>query len=100
MKKPNLTHEEQDILKAFEEGEFKSIISAERKINLQIAAEATLKKNKRIQISISERDLEALQMRAMEEGLPYQTLVSSVLHKYASGGLIDLMASKPRSINP
>jgi predicted DNA binding CopG/RHH family protein len=53
-----------------------------------------LKKDKRINIRISSRDLEALQRRAIEEGLPYQSLVSSVLHKYVSGGLKDITASK------
>ncbi len=61
---------------------------------LQAAAEETFKKDKRINIRISSRDLESLQRRALEEGIPYQTLVSSVLHKYVSGGLHDIMANK------
>ena len=61
---------------------------------LQAAAEETFKKDKRINIRISSRDLESLQRRALEEGIPYQTLVSSVLHKYVSGGLHDVMANK------
>ena len=61
---------------------------------LQAAAEETFKKDKRINIRISSRDLESLQRRAFEEGIPYQTLVSSVLHKNVSGGLRDLMANK------
>jgi len=60
----------------------------------QAVAEETFKKDKRINIRISSRDLESLQRRALEEGIPYQTLVSSVLHKYVSGGLHDLMANK------
>ena len=50
-------------------------------------AEATIKKDKRMNIRISERDLKNLKIKALEEGLPYQTLVSMILHKYLSGKL-------------
>jgi len=89
-----LSKEEKEILKDFEAGEFKSVLTPRRKKILQAAAEETFKKDKRINIRISSRDLESLQRRALEEGIPYQTLVSSVLHKYVSGGLHDLMANK------
>ncbi len=89
-----LSKEEKEILKAFEAGEFKSVLTPKRKKMLQAIAEETFKKDKRINIRISSRDLESLQRRALEEGIPYQTLVSSVLHKYVSGGLHDLMANK------
>ena len=52
-------------------------------------ARATFKKDKRINIRISSKDLEAIQKRALEEGLPYQTLISSVLHKFASGRSVE-----------
>ena len=48
---------------------------------------AALRKDRRVNIRISIKDLEAIQKRALEEGLPYQTLISSLLHKYASGRL-------------
>ena len=89
-----LSKEEKEILKDFEAGEFKSVLTPKRKKMLQAIAEETFKKDKRINIRISNRDLELLQRRALEEGIPYQTLVSSVLHKYVSGGLHDLMANK------
>jgi len=89
-----LSKEEKEILDAFEAGEFKSVLTPKRKKHLQAVAEATFKKDKRINIRISSRDLESLQRRALEEGVPYQTLVSSVLHKYVSGGLHDVMANK------
>lgn len=89
-----LSKEEKAILKDFEAGEFKSILTAKRKMMLQAVAEETFKKDKRINIRISSRDLELLQRRALEEGIPYQTLVSSVLHKYVSGGLHDIIANK------
>ena len=94
MSEIKLSKEEKEILKEFEAGEFKSVLTPRRKKMLQAAAEETFKKDKRINIRISSRDLESLQRRALEEGIPYQTLVSSVLHKYVSGGLHDLMANK------
>jgi len=89
-----LSKEEQQILDDFEAGQFKSILTSKRRKMLQATAEETFKKDKRINIRISSRDLESLQRRALEEGIPYQTLVSSVLHKYVSGGLHDIVANK------
>ena len=97
MSDPKLDKEEKQILKDFEEGEFKSVLTPKRKEMLQTTARAAFKKDKRINIRISSRDLESLQRRALEEGIPYQTLVSSVLHKYVSGGLQDIMANKALS---
>jgi len=94
MSKVKLDQEEQAILDAFEAGEFKSVMTPARKKAAQSAAEETLKKDKRINIRLSGRDLVALQRRAAKEGVPYQTLVSSVLHKYVSGNLQDKMANK------
>lgn len=51
------------------------------------SARRTLRKNRRINIRLSQYDLDALQMRALQEGVPYQTLVTSVLHRYVSGRL-------------
>ncbi len=64
------------------------------KKELEAAASLTFKKDKRINIRISNRDLAAIQSRATEEGIPYQTYVSSILHKYISGSLQDLTANK------
>ncbi|MES2662816.1 MAG: CopG family antitoxin [Pseudomonadota bacterium] len=99
MSKSKLNQEEQDILKDFEAGEFQSKLSTLRKKSLQGIAVETLKKDKRINIRISTRDLEALQRRAFEEGIPYQTLVSSILHKYASGGLTDSRSGRALDSN-
>ncbi len=93
-----LSKEEKEILKDFEAGEFKSVLTPRRRKMLQAIAKETFKKDKRINIRISSRDLESLQRRALEEGIPYQTLVSSVLHKYVSGGLHDLMANRDREL--
>jgi len=94
MSNPKLSKEEKEILKDFEADEFKSVLTPRRKKMLQEAAEEAFKKDKRINIRISSRDLESLQRRALEEGIPYQTLVANVLHKYVSGGFKDLMANK------
>ncbi|MAL98042.1 MAG: hypothetical protein CL583_06285 [Alteromonadaceae bacterium] len=95
MAKRNLEPEEQDLLEGYESGEFESDLNDDRRNDLAEVAISTSKKDKRINIRISSRDLEALQRRALEEGLPYQSLVSSVLHKYVSGGLKDISADKP-----
>lgn len=87
MSKANLKKDEKDLLKGFESGEFKSKLSTKRRDFLKSVAEETFKKDKRINIRISSRDLESIQRRALEEGIPYQTLVSSILHKYVSGSL-------------
>ncbi len=94
MTEPKLSREEKQILEDFEASEFRSVITPERKKMLQAIADSTFKKDKRTNIRISSRDLELLQRRALEEGIPYQTSVSSVLHKYVSGGLHDIMANE------
>lgn len=94
MTKSKYDSDEQELLEAYESGEFESDLDSDRREYVAKAAEDTFKKDKRINIRISSRDLEALQRRALEEGLPYQSLVSSVLHKYVSGGLKDISANK------
>jgi predicted DNA binding CopG/RHH family protein len=89
-----LENEEQEVLDAFEAGEFESVLTPERQAFLAASAKETVKKDKRFNIRISSRDLAAIQRRALEEGIPYQTLVSSILHKYISGGLYDITANK------
>ncbi|WP_252177489.1 CopG family antitoxin [Endozoicomonas sp. 4G] len=90
MTKTKLDNEEQALLDAFERGEYESVLTPERKATLEAAARETLKKDKRINIRISQQDLLAIQSRAQREGIPYQTLVSSILHKYLSGALRDV----------
>jgi predicted DNA binding CopG/RHH family protein len=81
---------EQEILASFERGEWKSVRNQKGEIaRLRTAAGATLLKNKRVNIRISSRDLEGLQAKAAEEGVPYQTLMASVLHKFVSGRLVE-----------
>jgi predicted DNA binding CopG/RHH family protein len=84
------TKYEVDILTSFEKGEWHSVPNLKDEIaRYEASAAATLTKDKRINIRLSSRDLEEVQTRAAEEGMPYQTLIASVLHKYVSGRLIE-----------
>ena len=84
--KANLNQEEQEILTAFEKGELKPVRHQAVLIaRLRTAARNTIKKDRRVNIRLSTKDLTELQALAIQEGIPYQTLMSSVLHKYASG---------------
>lgn len=77
-----LTKEEKNILKSAENGEFVSVLSKKREIaRYSKIAKATSAKNKTISIRISEVDLIKLKAKAMQEGVPYQTLISSSIHK-------------------
>jgi predicted DNA binding CopG/RHH family protein len=94
MKKAKLSKDEKALLEAVEAGEYESVLTEARKKELEAIASNTFKKDKRINIRISNRDLTAIQSRAYEEGIPYQTFVSSIIHKYISGSLKDLTANK------
>jgi predicted DNA binding CopG/RHH family protein len=88
MKMPRMTKEEKNLLNSYEKGEWKSVKNLRTGINrYQKIAQATIRKDMRINIRIATRDLEEIQKKALEEGIPYQTLISSILHKYASGRL-------------
>ncbi len=80
-----LNKEEREILESYEKDEWVSVSKPANITKYKAAAKATFKKDKRVNIRISELDLELLQERALIEGLPYQTLMSSVLHKYVTG---------------
>ena len=86
-----LDEQELQILRDFERGEFESIQHFRKeKRSLEAVAKRTLQKDKRINIRISSRDLEKLQKRAAMEGIPYQTLIASTLHKFVTGKLKEL----------
>jgi len=88
--KIKLTEEEKEILNSFEKGGWVQVKSlSKRKKGLMQYARNTLKKDKRLNIRISERDLNELQRRAVIEGLPYQTYVSSIIHKFVNSKLIE-----------
>jgi len=88
-----LSREERDIDTSVERGNWKSVPGLKtEKTRYQRYARATFKKDRRVNIRISGKDLEALQKRALEEGIPYQTLIASLLHKYVSGRLVERAA--------
>ncbi len=83
-----LDEAEKAILDSVERGEWRSVRRSKRdRARYTSYAAATFRKDRRLNIRISSKDLEAIQKRALEEGLPYQTLIASLLHKYASGRL-------------
>jgi predicted DNA binding CopG/RHH family protein len=84
---PELEPDEKQLLADFEAGELRSVATPALLSQLQNAAKATSLKDQRINIRLSSADLQAIRIRAMQEGIPYQTLISSVLHRYVSGTL-------------
>ncbi|HDM77211.1 MAG TPA: antitoxin [Deltaproteobacteria bacterium] len=90
MKMKNLDKEEREIMESVERGEWIATKDQDKDAEkLVSAAKTTLVKDMRMNIRISRRDLNALKIRAMQEGIPYQTLVSSIIHKYLSGRLVE-----------
>ena len=83
-----LQPDELELLAAYEQAEWQSVKNVKEQIGqYQAYAKATFRKDKRVNIRISEKDLLDLQKRAIREGIPYQTLIASILHKYVNGNL-------------
>ena len=94
MAKLRLDKEEKDLLDSYERGEWKSVKDLEEEIKKHRGyARQTLRKAKRVNIRSSSMVLDELQTRAVEDSIPYQTLISSILHRFVTGRLIE----KPRS---
>jgi predicted DNA binding CopG/RHH family protein len=85
-----LNADEKELLVSVERVEWKSVGGKRDRARYSRYANATVRKDRRLNIRLSNKDLEAIQKRALEEGLPYQTLISSLLHKYASGRLKEI----------
>jgi predicted DNA binding CopG/RHH family protein len=83
-----IDQEEKDLMESIERDEWQPVknFDQERKKAIE-AAKNTLKKDKRINLRLSQKDYHQIQIRAIEEGIPYQTLISSIVHKYLSGSL-------------
>ena len=82
--------EEKELINSIENDEWKSVRNKNDLMDkLKNAAKSTMLKDQRMNIRIAKKDLEGLKTKALEEGIPYQTLVSSILHKYVSGKLVD-----------
>ena len=86
---PNADAYEREILSAFEKGNLKSVATKDELEKFRGAARATAVKDRRVNIRLSSIDLNDIQVKALEEGMPYQTLIASVLHKYVSGRLVE-----------
>ena len=76
---------EEEILAAFESGTLMPVATKEELEHIRASARATALKGQRINIRLSAGDLRDIQVKAMQEGMPYQTLIASVLHKYVTG---------------
>ena len=89
MKTLKLDQEEKEILEAYERGELKTVKDFKQESKLiRQAATVTLRKDRRVNIRIANRDLEGIRAKAAQEGIPYQTLIASILHKFVSGRLM------------
>jgi len=83
-----LYDDEKELFESIEKGEWSSVGNLSQEIAVaKEAAEATYGKDQRMNIRISSRDMSSLKVRAREEGIPYQTLVSSIIHRYLTGRL-------------
>jgi len=86
---------EKEVLAAFEAGTLKPVASKDELARIRAAARATATKDQRINIRLSAGDLRDIQVKALQEGIPYQTLIASVLHKYATGRLAETGTNPP-----
>ena len=86
---PTIDDMELEILQAFENGKLKSVATKSEFAKFKAAARATARKDRRVNIRLSSCDLSDIQVKALEQGIPYQTLIASVLHKYVTGKLTD-----------
>jgi predicted DNA binding CopG/RHH family protein len=94
---PKIDAYEHEVLTAYENGQLKSVATKAELAKLKAAARATAIKDRRVNIRLSSGDLSDIQVKALEEGVPYQTLIASVLHKYVTGRLAEPRATKQSS---
>lgn len=97
---PRIDPEELEILEAYEKGQLESVATKAELAKLKMVARATAIKDRRVNIRLSSGDLSDIQVKALEEGIPLQTLIASVLHKYVTGRLTERPESgvkQPRS---
>jgi predicted DNA binding CopG/RHH family protein len=80
--------EEHEILDAYEAGEIKLTTPSKKEIEaIKTAAESTFKKDKRVTIRLYDHDYKGIQKKALQMGIPYQTLISGIIHRYIEGDL-------------
>ena len=80
---------ESEVLSAYEQGKLKPVATKAELSRFKAMARTMSIKDRRVNIRLSSGDLQDIQVRAMEEGMPYQTLIASVLHKYVTGRLVE-----------
>lgn len=98
---PKVDAYEREILAAFDKGNLKSVATKTELEKFRAAARATAVKDRRVNIRLSSIDLSDIQVKALEEGMPYQTLIASVLHKFVSGRLVEkTQLTTDRAIQP
>ena len=84
-----LDPEEKALMESIESGEWQPVENIEQEQEKALeAARATLKKDRRINLRLTEKDYYQIQLKAIEEGIPYQTLIASLVHKYLNGTLV------------
>ncbi len=86
---PKTDSYEIELLVAFDKGSLKSVATKSELSKFKAAARATAVKDRRINIRLSSGDLQDIQVKALAQGLAYQTLIASVLHKYVTGRLTE-----------
>jgi predicted DNA binding CopG/RHH family protein len=86
---PKIDAYEKEVLAAFDKGRLDSVATKEELATFKAAARATAIKDRRVNIRLSSGDLSDIQVKALQEGVPYQTLIASVLHKYVTGRLAE-----------
>lgn len=86
---PKIEDDELAVLSAYDKGKLKSVATKAELAKFKAAARATAIKNRRVNIRLTSGDLSDIQVKALEQGVPYQTLIASVLHKYVSGHLAE-----------
>lgn len=91
---------EAQVLASFERGALKSVATQAELAKFKSAAHATALKDRRVNIRLSSGDLQGIQAKALEEGMPYQTLIASVLHKYVTGRLAERAPGTPMPFTP
>lgn len=96
---PKIDSYELEVLSAYDKGQLKSVATKTELAKFKAAARATAIKDRRVNIRLSSGDLSDIQVKALEEGVPYQTLIASVLHKYVTGRLAEPRPAK-RASNP
>ena len=83
-----IDQEEKELMESIERDDWQPAKNIEKeKIKAIAAARNTLKKDKRINLRLTQKDYHQIQIKAIEEGIPYQTLISSIIHKYLNGSL-------------